>query len=257
VAFTGGINVSREYSSASRARRRRGAAAEGWRDTHISIRGPAVAGFQRLFVENWQGEGGDADGLAPAPPPPRKQGDDLVQIVHARGGEGEYSAIYHAYLHAMELATERIWITQAYFAPDPRFLDTLRGASRRGVDVRIVVPGLSDVGVVLHASRSHYGDLLSAGVRVYETPDTVLHAKTAVIDGIWSTVGSSNLDYRSFLHNDEVNAIVVGQRFAALMEAQFLGDTNAAKAVDLKDWQSRTLRDRTFEAFSRAVEYWL
>jgi cardiolipin synthase len=92
---------------------------------------------------------------------------------------------------------------------------------------------------------------------VYETPDTVLHAKTAVIDGIWSTVGSSNLDYRSFLHNDEVNAIVIGQRFAALMEAQFLGDTNAAKAVDLKDWQSRTLRDRTFEAFSRAVEYWL
>jgi cardiolipin synthase len=92
---------------------------------------------------------------------------------------------------------------------------------------------------------------------VYETPDAVLHAKTAVIDGIWSTVGSSNLDYRSFLHNDEVNAIVIGQRFAALMEAQFLEDAGAAKAVYLKDWQSRTLRDRTFEALSRAVEYWL
>jgi cardiolipin synthase A/B len=257
VAFTGGINVSREYSSASGGRRSRDPQTTGWRDTHILIRGPAVAGFQQLFLENWRAQGEDVGPVPDAPAAPRAQGEDLVQIVHAQGGDGEYSAIYHAYLHAMELATERIWITQAYFAPDKRFLDTLRAAARRGVDVRIIVPGVSDVGLVLSASRSHYGSLLSAGVRLYETRDTVLHAKTAVIDGVWSTVGSSNLDYRSFLHNDEVNAVVLGSRFGALMEAQFLEDTKAGKPVLLKDWQDRPIYDRAVGALSRVIEYWL
>ena len=154
-----------------------------------------------------------------------------MQILDASGGEGEFSSIYHAYLRAMELATERIWITQAYFAPDERFVATLRDAARRGVDVRIILPGVSDIGVVLYASRSRYGELLREGVRLYESQGTVLHAKTAVIDGVWSTVGSSNLDYRSFLHNDEVNAIVLGQGFAGRMESQFLADAEAAKPV--------------------------
>jgi cardiolipin synthase len=258
VAFTGGINVSRSYSSASsRPRGRDRRTARGWRDTHVMIRGPAVAGFQRRFVAHWRELGGETAECDELYPPPEGRGDDLVQIVDARGGSGALSAIYHAYLHAMELAAQRIWITQAYFAPDQRFLDTLRAAARRGVDVRIIVPGVSDVGLVLHASRSRYGKLLRSGVRLYETRDTVLHAKTAVIDGVWSTVGSSNLDRRSFLHNDEVNAIVLGRRFAALLERQFLADVNEAKPVLLRDWRRRPMAHRAVEAVSRVVDYWL
>jgi cardiolipin synthase len=157
----------------------------------------------------------------------------------------------------MELATERIWITQAYFAPDERFMDTLRQAARRGVDVRVLVPGVTDIDMILFASRARYGDLLYDGVRLFETQDTVLHAKTAVIDGIWSTVGSSNLDYRSFLHNDEVNAIVLGARFGQLMESQFSKDAAAAKPVLLEEWRHRPLRERALETLSRVVDYWL
>jgi cardiolipin synthase len=257
VAFTGGINVAATYSSSSGGAKKRGGAVDGWRDTHIEIRGPAVAGLQKLFLANWRGQGRALADEEEFFPRLAAAGDELVQILHASGGEGEYSAIYHAYLRAMDLATERVWITQAYFAPDERFVATLRNAARRGVDVRIVLPGVSDVGLLLYASRGHYGELLREGVKLYESQGTVLHAKTAVIDGVWSTVGSSNLDYRSFLHNDEVNAIVLGQGFAGLMERQFQADIQAAKPVRYEEWRRRPIRDRVLETLSRWADDWL
>jgi cardiolipin synthase len=257
VAFTGGINVSRTYSSSSGGAKREDPVADGWRDTHIRVEGPAVAGFQQLFLGHWRAQGKDLEDQASFFPRPTARGEELLQILQASGVERGYSPIYHAYLHAMELATERIWITQAYFAPDDRFLDTLRQAARRGVDVRVLVPGVTDIDVILFASRARYGDLLYDGVRLFEIQDTVLHAKTAVIDGIWSTVGSSNLDYRSFLHNDEVNAIVLGARFGRLMEAQFSKDAAAAKPVLLEEWRKRPLGERALETLSRVVDYWL
>jgi cardiolipin synthase len=257
IAFTGGINVSRTYSSSSGGGKRRDPVADGWRDTHIRVRGPAVAGFQQLFLANWREQGNDLPDRESFFPRPSRRGDELLQILHASGEERGYSPIYHAYLRAMELASERIWITQAYFAPDEQFIDTLRAAARRGVDVRILVPGVTDIDVILFASRARYGELLYEGVRFFETQGTVLHAKTAVIDGVWSTVGSSNLDYRSFLHNDEVNAIVLGARFGQLMEAQFLKDEASAKPVRLDEWRKRPLRERALETLSRAVDYWL
>jgi cardiolipin synthase len=257
VAFTGGINVSRTYSSSSGGSKREDPVADGWRDTHIRVEGPAVAGFQQLFLANWRAQGKDLQDRGSFFPPPTGRGEELLQILQASGVERGYSPIYHAYLRAMELATERIWITQAYFAPDERFLDTLRQAARRGVDVRVLVPGVTDIDMILFASRARYGELLYDGVRLFETQDTVLHAKTAVIDGIWSTVGSSNLDYRSFLHNDEVNAIVLGARFGQLMESQFSKDAAAAKPVLLEEWRHRPLRERALETLSRVVDYWL
>jgi cardiolipin synthase len=258
VGFTGGINVSSSYSNSSGgAGKKRNRVASGWRDTHILIRGPAVAGLQRLFLANWRAQGHELADQSSFFPKPAGRGGELVQILEASGGEGEFSAIYHAYLRAMELATDRIWITQAYFAPDERFVATLRAAARRHVDVRIILPGVSDIGIVLYASRSRYGELLREGVRLYESQGTVLHAKTAVIDGVWSTVGSSNLDYRSFVHNDEVNAIVLGQGFAGRMESQFLIDAEAAKPVVLEDWRHRPVSDRVLETLSGWIDTWL
>jgi cardiolipin synthase len=136
-------------------------------------------------------------------------------------------------------------------------METLLAAANRGVDVRLIVPGFSDTNSVVHASRSRYGKLVKHGIRVFETTTTVLHAKAAVIDGIWSTVGSSNLDYRSFLHNDEVNAVIFGVEFASQMEAQFRKDLENTSEVTLESWKRRPLGDRFKEFFSWAVEYWL
>tara|TARA_R110002096_G_scaffold155907_1_gene320304 strand:+ start:5643 stop:6911 length:1269 start_codon:yes stop_codon:yes gene_type:complete len=259
IAFTGGINVSNTYSSASneRLRRRSDPLLSGWRDTHVAVRGPAVAAFQAAFASNWDGDDlsftPDEFPACNAPGPC----NDVVAVLLSEGGNGQESPIYRAYLEAMRRAETRIWITQAYFAPDKAFLNLLGDAAARGVDVRLIVPGISDSAAILHASRSRYGELLKRGIRIYETSGTFLHAKTAVIDGIWSTVGSSNLDYRSFLHNDEVNAIIMGQYFGRQMEAQFELDLNETREVTLDDWKRRPFFDRVKEFFSWTVEYWL
>lgn len=259
IAFTGGINVSNTYSSASndRLRQRSDPLLSGWRDTHLAVRGPAVSAFQAAFASNWDGEDlppasdefADCNAKGPC--------DDVVAVLLSEGGDGQESPIYRAYIEAMQRAESRIWITQAYFAPDDTFLELLGDAAGRGVDVRLIVPGISDSAAILHASRSRYGKLLERGMRIYETTGTFLHAKTAVIDGVWSTVGSSNLDYRSFLHNDEVNAIVMGSYFGSQMEAQFEVDLEATREVTFAEWKRRPYLDRLKEFFSWTVEYWL
>jgi cardiolipin synthase A/B len=260
IAFTGGINLDRNYSSSSALRRRSRPARAGWRDTHIAVEGPAVAGFQRLFLRNWaesRGEAAGEDDVQRYFPPARAKGTDLVRVLSAVGGDDTVSPIRVAYGYAMEEAAQRIWITQSYFAPDADFLKTMSDAARRGIDVRIIVTGETDAPMLLHISRSCYGELLKAGVRVYESEDVMLHAKTAVIDGIWSTVGSSNLDYRSFIHNHEVNAVVVGEKFGRTMETLFESDMKRSREITLEEWRNRPWLDRIKEQLSRLAQYWL
>lgn len=257
VAFAGGINISQTYSLASSDPRQFDPLATGWRDTHIQVEGPAAIAFEGIFAMNWEAEKGQLPVPGKLPCALPEKCDDVVAVLHAVGGDDEESAIFHAYREAMRIAERRIWITQGYFAPDKHFMDRVIAAAKRGVDVRILVPGFSDTDFVVHASRSRYGRLLRNGVRIYESRENVLHAKTAVIDGTWSTVGSSNLDYRSFLHNDEVNAVIYGKNFGEQMEAQFLADIEQANAVTLADWRKRPLLDRCRELVSRAIEYWL
>ncbi len=260
VAFTGGINIDRSYSSSSgiRRRTRREKAGAGWRDTHIQVRGPAVAGFQKLFLKNWaEGKGEGVVDEQRYFPEPRSEGTQLVRVLSAVGGDDKISPIRIAYGAAMEAASDRIWITQSYFGPDPEFLETMQAAARRGVDVRIIVTGVSDAPLLLHVSRSGYGELLEAGVRIYESSDTMLHAKTAVIDGVWSTVGSSNLDYRSFIHNHEVNAVVVGRDFGKAMDALFRSDVERSTAITREAWENRPLLDRIKEKLGWLLQYWL
>jgi cardiolipin synthase len=257
VAFTGGINLDRNYSSNSWIRR--GPKRQtGWRDTHIELRGPAVAGFQRLFLRNWEESGGAAVGDdGRFYPKPRAHGHDLVRVLSATGGDGEMSAIRIAYGSAMDAAARSLWITQSYFAPDPAFLSTMAAAARRGVDVRILVAGVSDAPLLLHLSRACYGELLRAGVRVFESDDFILHAKTAVIDGVWSTVGSSNLDYRSFIHNHEANAVVLSESFGRKMEELFLSDLDRSREIRPREWTRRPLFDRAKELAGSLAQYWL
>jgi cardiolipin synthase len=258
VAFVGGVNISSVYSgsSFSSASRRRPDGVPPWRDTHLRIEGPVVAEFQRLFLETWEKQKGEA--LAPRVsfPPPAPAGGEVVRAI-ASSPEKEGSTIYTTLVSAIGAAQTRILLTNAYFVPDTQLRAALVAAAARGVDVRLVLPGRTDSWMVFHAGRAHYAELLAGGVHLYERRDAMLHAKTVVIDGVWSTVGSSNLDARSFLHNDEVTAVVLGQAFGAQMQAMFEADLGAAQEVTRDDWAKRPLAERAKEAMAGVWQYWL
>jgi cardiolipin synthase A/B len=255
IAFTGGINIDRNYARPSDVVGG-DSASSGWRDTHIQIEGPAVAAFQQLFVGAWE-QLDEPLAEPPYAPPPRRldQGDTLVRVLSAVGGDGELSEIWVAYQAAAKVAVDRIWITQSYFAPDEELMAAIMEAAERGVDVRILVTGFSDSHLLLNASRAYYGDLLEAGVKVYESQEHIMHAKTMAVDGYWSTVGSSNLDYLSFLHNHEANAVILGARFAAQLEDVFLADLTNAVQIETEQWRRRSLWQRTKELGSYFIRY--
>lgn len=259
VGFTGGINIDSTYSSASTSRPgpKKGIK-DGWRDTHIRIQGPAVKQLQTLFFESWSraGERVHMTGEQNYFPEPRRAGDMLVTIV-ANDSESDDRSLYGTYLAAFTHARKRLWITHAYFAPNDELLDALENAAQRGVDVRLIVPAFTDSRIVLNATQATYTRLLQAGVRVYELQDALLHAKTVVIDGTLSIVGSANLDMRSFIHNDEANAIVISRDFGQRMEEVFNKDQRASKPVDLKRWEKRSAWQRMKEFTVRLFGYWL
>jgi cardiolipin synthase len=180
----------------------------------------------------------------------------LARVIASTPEQPAYH-IYKTFLSALRHARKSIYLTNPYFVPGRQFIRALKDAAARGVDVRLILPSDSDARLVLHAGRSHYGGLLRAGVRIYEHQDALLHAKTAVIDGIWSTVGSTNMDLRSFLHNDEVNAIFLGADLARQMETLFAHDLTRSRPVTLERWLRRPLTDRLHEWLARPFEYWL
>ena len=259
IGFTGGINIDSTYDSASTSKPgpERGLE-DGWRDTHIEIQGPAVAQLQTLFVGNWQqaGEHEDLSAKDKYFPTIKPAGDNLVTIV-ANDSESNDRSLYGTYVAAFTCATKRLWITHAYFAPNEELLTALIDAAKRGVDVRLIVPSFTDSRVVLNATQATFTQLLDAGVKIYELKDALLHAKSVVIDSSVTIIGSSNLDMRSFLHNDEVNAIVISRDTAQRMEEVFRRDQQSARAVELKAWERRSLWQRTKEFFVHMFSYWI
>lgn len=256
VAFTGGVNLTAAYARSSLFRSRaKNRASVGWRETHIQIEGPAVTALQWMFMDTWAGQKeGNLPGKDYFPPLP-PTGDKVLRVLGSSPGGGY--EIYKAYFLAIQGARRSIHITAAYFAPDAQIMKALLDAARRGVDVKIVLPSVSDGGPVIHAGRSFYTRMLEAGVRVYELRTSVLHAKTAVIDGSWSTVGSTNLDMRSFLHNMEVNVVVLGDGFGRELEGAFRDDLQGSNEVVLKQWKQRPLGQRFKEGLARLFSYWL
>ena len=261
IAFTGGVNISRVYGksamlASSRRQTPRDPKEAAWRDTHMQIEGPAVAEFQKLFLDTWRRKTGHALAGAHYFPPQKREGSALVRAVGSTPDQPEYP-IFKTYVSAFVHADHSIHLTTAYFVPDRQVVQTLIDASKRGVDVRIVFPSISDVGMMLYAARSYYAELLAGGIKVYERKAALLHAKTAVIDGVWSTIGSTNLDIRSFLHNDEINAVVLNVDFAEQMEALFRRDIEASHEITAQEWEKRGLAERFKEWSVRLFQYWL
>jgi cardiolipin synthase len=259
-AFTGGINISETYTSSSAKARRNSDPErdkkEGWRDTHVAVEGPVVARFQRLFLDSWALQ--DCGPFAEARyfPPLEPRGTKTMQVVRSDPG-AERSEMYEALLSAIANARRRVWLTYGYFVPDPQTKQALIAAARRGVDVRLILPGFSDFWAPVYAGRSHYDELLEAGVRLYEWHEALMHAKTAVIDSYWSSVGSTNLDWRSFVHNYEADVIVHDAGFARELERRFQRDVAASVAVERDAWARRPARERFKEWLARQWEYML
>ena len=263
TAVMGGINISGVYASRSGGS---GGSAFGsardpknelpWRDTDLLIEGPVVATLQKLFMDTWQGQKGPP--LAPRDyfPTLATQGPEVVHAIGSVPDE-PYSRIYVTLISALNSAESEILVTNAYFVPDPQLMSALTNAVARGVDVKLIVPSTTDSSLVFHAGRSHYEPLLRAGVKIYERRAALLHAKTVAIDGVWSTIGSTNLDWRSFLHNQELTAVVLGSEFGDKMRAAFARDLAVSDQITLEAWQGRPIGTRLKESFARLWEYWL
>ncbi len=263
VGFIGGVNISSVYSfgsspmaSLAHGSGGGGEGKPGWRDTHVRVEGPIVAQLQRLFMHHWakyspialRGSG-YFPSIAPA-------GAQRVAVAACDAGRRR-NPFYRALLSAINAANQRVYLTTAYLVPTRRLMRAILRAARRGVEVRLLVPGISDFWAPLQAGRSHYTRLLRAGVHVHELHETLLHAKTCVIDGAWTTVGSSNLDWRSFLHNAEANLIVLDAGLSDEMERVFRADMARAREIDRAAWAKRGVKQRLLELLARRFEFFL
>jgi cardiolipin synthase len=241
VGVTGGSGISGKWSGNGRQ--------EGhWRDTDVLLEGPVVEQLQGAFAENWL----EATGVALGGPEyfPRRRlelkGAVDAQVVRSSPAGGSAS-MYTMFLLALASAQRSIHITNPYFVPDGKMVDTLIGATKRGVQVVLIIPGAIDHNLVRQASRSEFGKLLKNDVQIYEYRPALLHAKTMVVDGIWATVGSTNLDHRSFALNEELNVAIYDAETAQRLERVFDEDLSNSRRVMYRDWNNRGLASRFLE----------
>lgn len=263
IGFLGGVNISSVYASGSSPLHGRGKAAEaeaqgeaGWRDLHLRVQGPVVLSLQRLFMRHWLRHAGQPLQEARYLPPLVVAGTQSAALAASDGGRSR-NPHFSALLSAIDAARERVRLTTAYLVPPRRLLRALVRAARRGVSVQLLLPGRSDINAAWYAGRSHYGLLLKAGVRIHERQGSMLHTKACVIDGVWCSVGSSNIDWRSAVHNAEADMIVLDEGFGRQLERVFQTDLQNARPVRLQDWQQRSRLQRCQEWLARRFEFFL
>lgn len=223
---------------------------EEWRDLAVRMEGPVVAQLQSVFLEDWMhttGEVLNGDGQFPQI---ASSGAIQAQIVASSGNDQSSMAKLLFYM-AIQASRQRVWIENAYFVPDTQIRKALVQAAKRGVDVRVVVPGTHiDIDPILRAARFHYGELLKGGVKVFEYQTSMLHTKAMVVDGVWTTLGSINLTDRSMRRNAEANLSVYDPSFAQAMEQVVLKDIDESHAYSLQEWKHRGLCERCRELYS-------
>lgn len=244
VAFTGGMNVAEEYGSPDP---RPGAT---WRDTHVRIEGPAAWEMAVVFSEGWTHTGGQEFPLGSMPAEVTESPGARILVLDSRLGRGQAETV-SVLAAIVGAARRRLWITNAYFAPGHRAVRLLARAARRGVDVRLLLPGQSDVPLVRHAAHGYYEDLLCCGVRIFEYQAAILHAKTLVADDYLSVVGSSNLDFRSFVFNAECNVVIFDGRTGAKMAQVFRDDLEKSEEITAEQWRRRTFLHRLGDRAAR------
>lgn len=240
IGFSGGVGIADNWAGDADS-------SDHWRDTVVRIEGPVVTQMQFAFMDNWVKSRGELLTGLDYFPEVETCGDYLTQVIKSSPSEGS-STVKLLYVISIVSAAKSIYISNAYFVPDKDTIRALEGAVRRGVDVRVIVPGEhTDVPFVRQASRLYYELLLRRGIRIFEYQPTMMHAKTMVVDGLWTTIGSSNFDDRSFRLNDEVNVNVYDARAAAEMEAMFAGDLERSREITLPRFFRRGIVERMKE----------
>jgi cardiolipin synthase len=244
VGFIGGLNISRDYASIADF-------GLGWRDTMVEIEGPCVLEQQATFLDLWA--------LVRHQDPPLRLSATPVAGSPSRGVRvaavssmrpGHRSEISRHYRHAIEQARESVWIASAYFLPTLRFVGRLRAARKRGVDVRLLLPGRSDFAPVLYGMQRLFTSLLLAGLRIFEWQGPMMHAKTMVVDGAWSAVGSYNIDRLSAFRNHELVAIACDRDFGQRMRSMFEKDFAASREIVRGTWRTRGWGRKLLERLS-------
>lgn len=248
TAFTGGINISDRYDNSITTNNLY------WRDTHLKITGDAVKQLQYLFFINWNF---CADAELPItheyfPDIPHSDANQLVQLIHS-GPDSERASIMMSYFAAITLARDYVYITTPYFIPNESLLTALKTAALGKVDVRLLVPNVSDSRLVNAASQSYYQELLEAGVKVYLYQKGFVHAKTMVADHCLSMVGSANMDIRSFDLNFELNATVYDEKVHDQLKAAFENDLTNSIEVTLPEWEKRGRLKKMGESICRLI----
>jgi cardiolipin synthase A/B len=247
VGFTGGLNISDDYSAIEHGGR-------GWRDTHVRLEGPPVIELERLFLETWRRYKG-------APLEERRYAREKVPPAAVKILGNAFRAdrkdIRKAYVNAMGTAQKNIYLTHAYFMPPSRIVKALMKAARGKVRVAVILAASTDVHLVLWAARGLYQRLLRAGVEVYEWEGRILHAKTAVVDGRWATVGSANLDSLSLRQNLEVNAVFEDPAFAEAVERMFVEDLAQCRRITREWLRERPIGERLLSWFAFQLRRWL
>lgn len=243
IGFSGGVGIADEWLGDADSK-------DHWRETVARVEGPVVGQMQSAFMDNWVKSRGELLTGLDYFPSQQTTGEHLAQVIKSSPSEGS-STVKLMYVISIVSAQKSIYITNAYFLPDPDTTRALESAVRRGVDVRVIVPGENmDVPIVRQASRLQYELLLRRGIRIFEFQPTMVHAKTMVVDGIWTTIGSSNFDDRSFRLNDEVNVNVYNEEVAAQMERMFFDDVARSTEITARKWLRRPVLSKLKEAFA-------
>lgn len=248
IGYTGGFGLADKWYGDGRT-------AGQWRDSNIRFTGPAVRQLQATFSACWGEAAGDllVGPVLFSPPEPPKDEGVLAAMLHARPSVGSTDA-ERFYALTTECARERFYITNAYFVPDHDFRGMLCRAAKRGVDVRVLTAGpASDVKSTLYAGRANYEELMESGIRIYEYRDTMMHAKTLVMDGAFGAVGSMNADNRSMSFNEETMFLMLDDEHGALLERQFMEDLAYADEIDLAVFRKRGIMERVKEQGAHLV----
>ncbi len=245
VAYVGGFNIGNEYLGLSKM--------GYWRDTHVKIEGSAVMGLAFRFLLDWRFAAQDYSPVEEKYfPYYGKNGETAVQIVSS-GPDSQWASIKNGYLKMISSARQRLYIQTPYFIPDESILEALRVAALSGVDVRLVIPEKEDHPFVHWASLSYMGGLLEAGVNCYTYKKGFIHSKMLVMDGLVSSLGTANLDMRSFYFNFEVNAFIYDENISSQLEAIFMRDLDDCEELTLEQYQQRPVNVKIKEAFSRLL----
>jgi cardiolipin synthase A/B len=240
VGFTGGVGIADEWTGNAQDEKH-------WRDTHYRVEGPVVAQLQGAFADNWMQATGDVLHGDEYFPKPESRGALRAQMFKS-SVDGGAESLQLMYLLSIAAAARTIDLSMAYFIPDEHTLDHLDFALKRGVRVRIIVPGRhNDSWMVRRASRSNWGRFLANGGELYEYEPTMFHCKVLVIDGLWTSVGSTNFDTRSFRLNDEANLNIYDKAFAERQTADFENDLKRARRVTYEEWKDRPWYDRVID----------